>query len=289
MLDRYLMGDMSRISPEAPVPIVDVKYQYDVLGGAANCARNIVSLGLYDRVDLIGYIGNDTDGDIVHDLLKKDGIEFCGWGTDKKPTIVKERIFAGNQQVLRVDVEDRSFMDIDEEFVFSCLDFDEYAFIIISDYAKGVVSEKMMSYLAPYAFKMIIDPKPVNWHLYPPAFLIKPNEHEYEAIKDNPMRPQHLLITKAKDGMTLIHYDRDEDAHGSYHIPQIDVDDCSVCGAGDTVTAAIAVTMATTDKSLLESCKVANDCARYVVSKPGTAVVPQGAYERILYKDVEEL
>jgi rfaE bifunctional protein kinase chain/domain len=288
MLDRYLMGDMNRISPEAPVPIVDVKLQYDVLGGAANCARNIVSLGMHERVDLIGCIGNDADGDIVHNLLKLNDITFCGWGSDQKPTIVKERIFASNQQLLRVDIEDKSPMEFREDF-FSAIDFDSYEYIIVSDYAKGVVNEGMMKLLAPYASKMIIDPKPANWYLYPPAFLIKPNEQEYEAVRESPMRPQHLLITKGKDGMTLIHYDRAEDAHGSYHIPQIDVDDCNVIGAGDTVTAAIAVTLATTDLDLLEACKVANDCARYVVSQSGTAVVPQEAYERILYKEVEEL
>ena len=277
MIDRYLMGKMTRISAEAPVPIVDVVVQYDVLGGAANCARNLSTLTGPNIVDIAGYVGEDNDGSIILDLLHKNGINFLGWETSIKPTILKERIFAGNQQVLRMDIEEKEELMFDEA-LFSSFNYDSYDYIIVSDYAKGTVTRKMMDYLAPYAFKMIIDPKPENWSHYPPGvLLVTPNEFEHsKMLYRQPELPQHILVTKGKNGMTL-HTDQ-----WSKDIKTKDVENCEVMGAGDTVSATMAYTLALTGYNMVDCATIANECARYVVSQPGTAVVPQNVYQNIL-------
>jgi len=142
MIDRYIMGEATKISPEAPVPIIDMRVSYDTLGGAANCARNIVSLENHPGcVDIIGYLGDDADGRCALAMLQNEGINFKGWRTSTKPTIVKERIFAGNQQMIRVDIEDKSEMPFDRPLFYN-LDMDSYDYIIVSDYAKGVLAGK---------------------------------------------------------------------------------------------------------------------------------------------------
>ena len=280
MIDRYVMGSTERISPEAPVPIIDVKMQYDVLGGAANCASNIISLQDPGDVDIIGYIGDDNDGEIALDLLNKEGINFRGWTTKVKPTIVKERVFCNGQQMFRMDIEDKTELPFDRP-LFQTIDFDRYDYIIVSDYAKGVVSRRLMQYLAPYNFKIIIDPKPENWGCYNPGvLLITPNEFEFNQRTPELPPPQHMLVTKGKCGMTL--YTNFPAGSGYVDIQGEEVENCEVIGAGDTVVAVIAVTLAMTGYEMVDCCRIANECAKYVVSQPGTATVPKEVWEAIL-------
>lgn len=285
MIDRYLIGEVNRISPEAPVQIVDVKYQYDVLGGAANCARNISTITGKDTVEIAGAFGQDEAGEIVQKLLKEEGIDFW-YMPNNKPTTVKERIFASNQQLLRIDLEDREEIEFYNECTTS-IDpthekLNECDYIIVSDYAKGVVTQKLMDWIGAYSNKIIIDPKPENCHLYPSCvLLVTPNESEYKQMNRcwrNPDLPQHILITRGKNGMEL------QTDQWSKIIESKDVPNCEVMGAGDTVAAMMAISLQR-GVDIVRAAKIANACAGYVVSQPGTAVVPKEVYENIFIKE----
>jgi len=287
MIDRYVMGEATKISPEAPVPIIKHKVQYDILGGAANAARNIVSLENDPGcVDIVGYLGDDLDGELAQKHFNTEGINFIGWTTATKPTIVKERIFAGNQQMIRVDIEDNSEMPFDRA-LWGSIAYDYYDYIIVSDYAKGVINRHVMNQISPYGSKILIDPKPVNWKAYPFSniLLFTPNEKEYGEMRfdhihmdfANTQSEQFVLVTKGKNGMTLY-----SNRQGHINIKSEDVENCEVIGAGDTVISAIAVTLANFGWSMNICCQVANECARYAVSQPGTASVPVEVFDNII-------
>ena len=278
MIDRYMVGDVKRISAEAPVPVVDIKVVYDVLGGAANCASNITSLAGPDSVDIVGYLGDDSDGLIIQKLLDDEKISFRGWTTSTKPTIIKERLFAAGQQLIRADIEDKKDMMFDRALWVS-IDFESYDYIVVSDYAKGTVNRELMDYLAPYANKILIDPKPENWANYPPGVLmVTPNEYEHKKmLYRQPELPQYILVTKGRNGMTL-HTDQ-----WSKDIKGEDIENCEVIGAGDTVIATIAVCLAeNVTTSMVDVVRVANECARYVVTQKGTSVVPRTVYDNVI-------
>ena len=282
MLDRYTIGEVKRISPEAPVPVVDVKYQYDVLGGAANCARNIASITGKDTVDIIGYFDPmDDAGKSVQKLLKDEGIYFYLIGdNNRRPTTLKERIYSGNQPLLRIDTEVTNPLNFINSIV-GQTNFDLYNYdcIVISDYAKGVVTREFMDFFAPYIDKIIIDPKPENWDLYPAGVLLMtPNKHEHMIMRYKQPLPQFTLVTEGKDGMSL-HSDQ-----WSKAIPTENVKNGVVVGAGDTVTAIMAVSLQR-GVDMIRSAKIANACARYVVSQIGTAIVPKNVYEDIFIKE----
>jgi len=283
MLDRYTIGEVNRISPEAPVQIVNVKYQYDVLGGAANCARNIASITGKNTVDILGYFDPmDDAGKVIQKLLNDEGIFFyLMTDNNKRPTTVKERIYSGNHPLLRIDTEVKT--PIPFEIPLNWLEstwLDRYDYIIISDYAKGVITSSFMEYFTPYVNKIIIDPKPENWARYPSGVLLMtPNDIEHGEMRyRQPDYPQYVLITKGKDGMTL------STKGWSKSIKSLDVENSSVIGAGDTVTAIMAVSLQR-GVDMVRSARIANACAGYVVSQPGTAVVPKDVYEDIFIKE----
>jgi len=293
MIDRYVVGKANRISPEAPVPVVDVKFQYDVLGGAANCARNISAITGKGTVDIAGAFGQDEAGESVQKLLKEDGIKFW-YMPNNNPTTIKERIFADNQQLIRIDIEDKTEIDFYHEktthiaLTHQMLE-EEYDMIIVSDYAKGVVSRKFMDWIGAYKDKIIIDPKPENWALYPEGvLLVTPNESEYHQMRwRHPALPQNILITKGDRGMTLMERTSNGTLDVAEHIKGEKVFDSEVIGAGDTVTAIMAICLQR-GLSVLRSAKIANKCAAYVVSQKGTAVVPKDVFEDIFDEYVEE-
>lgn len=283
MIDRYLVADVNRISPEAPVAIADVKFQYDVLGGAANCARNISTITGEGTVHLLGYFNYDDEaGREVKKLLMEAGIYYHHLNS-MKPTILKERIFASHQQLLRVDVEEKSNIFFDKEMIAKEIDLDMFDYIVVSDYAKGVATRELLEWVAPYANKIIIDPKPENWSIYPSGVLLfTPNEHEHHKMQYvQPEMPQYILVTKGKEGMTL-HADQ-----WSKDIKSKDVPNCEVIGAGDTVSATIAISLAR-GADMVRAAKIANACAGYVVSQQGTAVVPKAVYEDIFEQWMRE-
>lgn len=288
MIDRYLVGEVNRISPEAPVVVTDVKFQYDVLGGAGNCARNISTITGKDTVDVACHFNlQDEAGQTVRNMLVKEGIHFWLMGSNQyKPTTIKERVFADHQQLIRIDVEDKEdiiFNSGEEQINLTHEKLDEYDYIIISDYAKGVVTHKLMDWVGAYANKMIIDPKPENWAMYPSGVLLfTPNKMEAREMRYvQPHDPQHILVTEGKKGMTL-QWDNYEKT-----IEAVDVENSEVIGAGDTVAATMAVSLQR-GVDMVTAAKIANACAGYVVSQEGTAVVPKDVYENIFDKNVKE-
>ena len=285
MLDRYIMGNVNRISPEAPVPIVDVKLEYGVLGGAANTARNISTIVGGENVTLIGSLGEDEAGKEVRNLLKAENINFMPLYNDMTITTVKERIFGGDQQLLRFDMDNTEDVEIPFEFIEEVVN--EADVIVISDYAKGVITRDLMLSLVFFRSKIIIDPKPENWAKYPGGcFLMTPNESEFHSMRWINPKPDYCLVTKGKGGMSLIDgrekESRDYDALVT-HITSEEVLNCEVIGAGDTVTAIMAICISMS-VSMKESAKIANECARYVVSQVGTAVVPLEVFKDIFDK-----
>ena len=289
MLDTYYEGNVKRISPEAPVPIVKISQIKNVLGGAANVAANISSLGGISY--LIGVCGNDDKYILVSDLLNKCSIRHSIIKT-KYPTIVKSRVVAGNQQIVRFDYECDEMSLSDEECSVLERQIDlllpECDLVIISDYAKGLCSERMCQRLIAKAKienkLVIVDPKGKNWTKYQGAYIITPNLKEYADIvgsmisneNDSILGPSsfilskyqisHLLVTRSEKGMTLVSSDT------VCHIKTDAREVFDVSGAGDTVIASLAVSL-TLGASAVEAAKFANKAAGVVVGKRGTASV----------------
>ncbi|MEM4264030.1 MAG: PfkB family carbohydrate kinase, partial [Candidatus Woesearchaeota archaeon] len=243
MLDKYIYGSVTRISPEAPVQVVKVEKESYVPGGAANVANNIAALG--GRAILVGAVGKDPGAEILTRILNEKDVktEFFVWNA---PTIVKVRVVGQSQQLLRIDYEDETTInaqEISKKIIKLAADADV---IIISDYAKGTINEEVMKTAVASGKKVIIDPKPKNFRLYKGAFLIKPNFSEAKEIagttdvsemgrKLKEQTNSNILITKGKEGMSLFEIDG-----SNLHVPTEAREVYDVTGAGDTVTAALA-------------------------------------------------
>lgn len=191
ILDRYVWGNVARISAEAPVPIVDVKRVEDRLGGAANVVRNLRGLGC--EVTLCGLIGGDDEGKIVLDLLKKDGASSAGVLVDSsRPTSLKTRIVAQKQQLLRIDREERAPQSDALKDRFAALvkaQIEPARAIVVSDYGKGVIGESLMrvfdeghqqGLIGAGLRPLVLDPHPANFSLYRGITVAKPNRREAE-------------------------------------------------------------------------------------------------------------
>jgi len=280
MLDRYVVGDVQRISPEAPVPIVYVREQYNTLGGCGNVVRNLRELGV--QVDCLASVGIDADGETISSELKHIGAKsllFYG----SKQTTVKERIIADQRkvQMLRIDREDvksiGGHLPIDV-FVRMCKD--DYNMVIVSDYAKGMISHGLMEFLKhEQNADIIVDPKPRNGGIYNGVFMVTPNEKEWaEMLFSSAYNLNHvkfILETKGNKGMTLI----DNVNETSEDIEAEDVPVYNVSGAGDTVVAIMA-TCLSMKIDPLKSARIANKCAGYVVTQTGTSVVPKNIFTK---------
>ncbi|NTU41769.1 MAG: D-glycero-beta-D-manno-heptose-7-phosphate kinase, partial [Nitrospirales bacterium] len=206
ILDRYIHGKVSRISPEAPVPVVDVVSESFLLGGAANVANNIIALG--GHVSMAGIRGLDEDGRVMTRLLAEKGISTEGIIEDRRPTTVKTRVIAHNQQVVRYDREEKRrlegkkllrFLDYVREAI-PCHDA-----VIISDYKKGVVSASLIKAVVKAAKQnnafVSVDPKVGHFHFYKGVSLITPNIHEASQGSGVEIRDEKSLI---KAGTTLL-------------------------------------------------------------------------------------
>jgi len=282
MLDKYIIGDVSRISPEAPVPIVNVKEEYSTLGGSGNVLRNIKELGV--QVDCLSSIGNDIEGKIIIDKLNEIGANslLC-FGSEK--TTVKERVIAEHRlvQMLRIDREVQAPVDVNLAIQkLQEIDPDEYNMIVVSDYAKGMITMELMNYLKEnQTAKIIVDPKPKNGYMYNDVFMITPNKKEWlemqassRYVLDN---VQYILQTMGKDGMLLI------EGEETYEIKAEPVEIYNVSGAGDTVIAIMAVCLSVGLQPYIAA-KFANQCANYVVTQPGTSVVPKNKFMNVLQR-----
>jgi rfaE bifunctional protein kinase chain/domain len=292
ILDRYIFGKVNRISPEAPVPVVDVSRESFLLGGAANVANNIIALG--GRVTVSGVIGKDRAGDVVRELLAETGINSNGLIEDNRPTTVKSRVIAHNQQVVRFDREDRRKLDGKAltkflEYIRKALpDFDA---VIISDYKKGVVTAALVKAVVKFAKHkktfVAVDPKVGHFHLYRNVSIITPNLMEASQgsgidIKDDKsllkagrtllsrLASTAVLITRGEEGMSLFERDGAKSIKVT-HIPTVAVKVFDVTGAGDTVIATFTLAHAA-GASLHDAAVISNHAAGIVVGEVGTAV-----------------
>ncbi|MGL1935553.1 MAG: bifunctional D-glycero-beta-D-manno-heptose-7-phosphate kinase/D-glycero-beta-D-manno-heptose 1-phosphate adenylyltransferase HldE [Fibrobacterales bacterium] len=289
MLDRYYIGNVDRISPEAPVPVIRVTQTRTALGGAANVANNISHLGA--RATLIGFCGHDSDYHEVKVLSEKQDINLH-ITTSSNPTITKSRVIGEHQQITRLDFESSSpysaneITQLEEAYIAALPQSD---IVIISDYGKGVCTPELCQTIINQARKagkkVIVDPKGQNWQKYQYASFITPNFKEFrehlaididnadsaiEQSAPNILKRLHLenlLVTRSQKGMTLI-TNNDEFFHR--HTEARDVFDVS--GAGDTVVATLATGIASGMTSN-QAISVANSAAGIVVGKMGTAPI----------------
>ncbi|QJQ07147.1 D-glycero-beta-D-manno-heptose-7-phosphate kinase [Undibacterium piscinae] len=286
MLDRYWFGEVNRISPEAPVPIVRVERREERLGGAANVARNAVALGV--TAGLLGVIGQDEAGNIVENLLQEAGIESYLNRDQAISTIIKLRVIGRQQQLLRIDFEEKPTATVlrDKLSRFNGLIAD-YDVIVMSDYAKGsLVNVSTMITAARQAGKLIlVDPKGSDFSRYAGATMLTPNKSEMRQIigdwdseqelteKAQALRQQldlqAILLTRSEEGMTLY------TATEVINVPAMAREVYDVSGAGDTVIATMAVMLAE-GKSMQEAVLIANRAGGIVVGKLGTATVSKG-------------
>ncbi|MCX7724290.1 MAG: D-glycero-beta-D-manno-heptose-7-phosphate kinase [Thermodesulfovibrio sp.] len=291
ILDRYIFGKVTRISPEAPVPVVEVYEEQYRLGGAANVANNIVSLG--GKAYLCGIIGKGPTGKVVRDLLTEKGIEQDFIFEDTRRTTVKTRVIGGNQQIVRFDIEDRKRLEgkAKENFLSMIKSIlDRFDAVIVSDYKKGVVSEELFRILVNHKKKnggfIAVDPKVGHFRFYKQVSLITPNiaeaSHGAEIdIKDektlikagfNLLRKlgcDSVLITRGEEGMSL--FEKKNSEVEVTHLPTVAKKVFDVTGAGDTVIATITLAHVA-GASLVDAAKIANIAAGIVVGKVGTAV-----------------
>jgi len=303
ILDNYIYGDVSRISPEAPVPVVEVKEESFTAGGAGNVALNIKSLG--GNVFLIGGIGKDTNGEILTHIIKEKKIETF-FLERSLSTITKTRIIGRDQQIVRIDREKRKEIS-DKEVKQIIGKIDEIVNnkidgIIVSDYGKGIITKKLINYLIDIKKKkgiiLCIDPKIQHFTYYKDVTCLTPNKKEAaEGMKENnpeskneiiklgkkikkKLKSEILIITLGKQGMIL--FDR---KNNIFHIPSVAKEVYDVTGAGDTVIASFTLTFTQTKDEVISSI-IANLAGGIVVGKLGTAVVTSEELEKFFEKNL---
>ncbi len=282
MLDTYIVGDVTRISPEAPVPIVVPKEKFHKLGGAGNVVANLRGFGV--ETEFFGVRGNDDYGIALTVMLQNIGAGTEGLVTyDRVKTTEKVRIMASHRstQMLRIDYDmdisnhnvRNSISNILNESLCTYLDSDLSKFdaAIVSDYNKGVVSQRILRTLVNKMPLIIADPKPVNSKLYDGIFAIVPNEKELKEMRLTGI-PKVSYIVETKGGEGMVIHNSDPDSNW-VTIPSRDVKVSDVTGAGDTVIA-ILTTCQCLGMDIVTSCEIANECAHYAVSTFGTSIVP---------------
>jgi D-beta-D-heptose 7-phosphate kinase/D-beta-D-heptose 1-phosphate adenosyltransferase len=287
MLDKYWHGSVSRISPEAPVPVVKINNTDNRLGGAANVAKNLVALGC--NATLLGAIGNDDAGKMILELLKDQNVSHNLLMLKNFSTITKLRVLCKHQQMIRLDHEDEletldlaSLKAIHDLFASEISKFDT---LVLSDYAKGVLYNPRPYIEVANAFKVpvIVDPKSNDFSLYSGATIVKPNLAEFEKIvgksttlemmvdKARTLLSVHnigcLVITRGGDGITVV------PATGeATHLPALGGEVYDVTGAGDTVLAVLAAGLSS-GLDIVQAAHLSTIAAGLVVSKVGTSSV----------------
>jgi len=293
MLDRFVYGSVERISPEAPIPVVNVERFLDMPGGAANVARNIAAMGA--RVTLLGVVGKDIWAeDLRAQLSSTPTIDVRLVADPSRPTSVKTRYVADGQQVMRADSESRAALSptverslLDQFSLALC----DVAVIVLSDYAKGVLCDSVTHAAIDCARRagktIIVDPKSKDFSRYRGAGVLTPNRLElqqacgHECVADQQVVDgarqmlasgicDVMIVTRGKDGMSVIQADG-----RATHLPTTARQVYDVSGAGDTVVAAIALATAA-GAEIIEAAALANVAAGIVVGKRGTATVSAG-------------
>jgi rfaE bifunctional protein kinase chain/domain len=281
MIDRYFWGAAHRISPEAPVPVVEVEKESVRFGGAANVANNIQILG--GTPLLVGLVGNDHPGKMFHDMLVEQGLDFTGIVVDgSRPTTIKTRVIAQGQHVVRIDNESK--LECPDHLRHRIVDAVRYNIhsldaIIIEDYNKGVVTREVIQEIIAVAKKynkiVTVDPKFNNFFEYKNVTVFKPNRREAEEVLGGRLRTdgdveaagkkllamlgaQNVLLTRSEQGMTLV-----ETSGMVTHLPSMAQVVRDVSGAGDTVISTLTLVLAA-GATIREACMMA-DCAGGIV------------------------
>lgn len=295
MLDRYWYGDTSRISPEAPVPVVHVKQREDRPGGAANVALNVRTLGA--KVTLIGAVGHDSAGQELELQLKNAGIHCLFQKLNAISTITKLRVISRHQQLVRLDFEQPMFTETKELLNSFKKSLQGVHGIIFSDYHKGALAhiQEMMACAQQANIPTFVDPKSADFSIYQGATVITPNLKEFQTAvgecaneKDLLEKGRELiktyefnavLITKGEHGMSLI-----EKGTSEVHLPTRAQEVFDVTGAGDTVIATLAAANVS-GCSLVEAMYLANTAAGIAVSKLGVATVSIPELRAVLHRE----
>jgi len=283
MLDRYWFGDVERISPEAPVPVVKVTRTEARPGGAANVARNVAALGA--PVTLLSVTGGDEAGAALESLLAAENVRTSFHRDPTLPTTVKLRVISRQQQLLRIDFETTPSHEVlatklaDYERLVSECDV-----VVLSDYGKGGLAhiEAMIGYARAAGKQVLVDPKGEDWVRYRGATIVTPNRGEFRQVAGRwrdedemtaralalraELALEALLVTRSEEGMTLY------TAQGAQHIPAQAREVYDVSGAGDTVIATLGVLIGA-GADLGAAVRIANQAAGVVVGKLGTATV----------------
>lgn len=283
MLDRYWFGDSDRISPEAPVPVVQVSKVDERLGGAANVARNVAALGA--NTTILGVVGEDEAGNRVGELLRQSGVNSQLEIDPKVPTTVKLRVIARQQQLIRLDFEETpSQTALEQKLARFEKALGTADVLVLSDYGKGALSQvaAMIEYARAHNKVILVDPKGEDYEKYRGATVITPNRSELRQVvgrwadeADLTQRAQELrrslgvqalLLTRSEEGMSLF------TDQGVSHVRAQAREVFDVSGAGDTVIATLAVALAA-QWPLDRAMALANRAGGIVVGKLGTATV----------------
>lgn len=303
MLDKYLWGNVTRISPEAPVPVVNLKETTFRVGGAANVAANIVGLGA--TVYLVGLTGCDAEGEIFRKTLKSAGVsaEYL-YGSEQRVTTTKTRIIAHNQQIVRLDQEStQSLSAEDDKEIWEIINkvVTQADIIVISDYAKGLLSPMLLKRLIRFANEnrklIVIDPKGRDYSKYRNATIITPNKFEMadacgckaddltqitEAGRKmlETLNLRALIVTRGEEGVLLI--EKEQKPFRQEAVARTVFD---VTGAGDTFISALAIVLGA-GGDLVEAVEVANLGAGLAVEQLGTTIIDFAALTQVLEERV---
>ena len=290
MLDRYWWGSVERISPEAPVPILNLNQTTLAAGGAANVAANVKGLGATPF--LVGLIGTDAEAKLFTDVLNAGEIstDYLYNHLDR-PTTVKTRVLGHNQQIVRIDQELKGDISgLEEDQIWNLIEqiIKKNDVIIISDYGKGLITKTIVTRLITFAndnnLKVLVDPKGKDYKKYSGATILTPNRFELAQACNldnqkqlniekagnkllNELSLKNLLVTQGEDGMTLFQVDQ-----AFEHLPALARNVYDVTGAGDTVIATLGVGLAS-GLNTLEAAKIANVAAGLIVEQIGTTAI----------------
>jgi rfaE bifunctional protein kinase chain/domain len=282
MLDQYWMGEVRRISPEAPVPIISVQETSERLGGAGNVARNITALG--GECSMLGIVGEDEAGQSINDISRKSGIEVVLEKDTSIKTTIKLRVVSKNQQLLRADFENSPRKAVLDTVLVRYQELiGDHDAVVLSDYGKGTLAEieSMIKIAVANGKPVLIDPKGFDYSRYYGATLITPNLAEFESAAGivqgdgdlerkaasliGELDLKHLLVTLSDKGMKLFSADAEP-----IHVPARSREVYDVSGAGDTVIAVMAMALSAKLPNF-DGLELANSAAGIVISKLGTA------------------
>ncbi|GAB2949313.1 D-glycero-beta-D-manno-heptose-7-phosphate kinase [Aquaspirillum soli] len=295
MLDRYWFGEVSRISPEAPVPVARIQRGEERAGGAANVARNIVCLG--GQATLLSVVGDDEAAFTLEKLLRHDGVQVSFRRDPELDTTVKLRVVARQQQLIRLDFEaEPSHEVLADKLDDFAQQLPQHDVVILSDYGKGGLTHvaKMIALAQQAGKPVLIDPKGDDWQKYAGATLLTPNKSEFKQVAGawqsevqlseraqqlrQQLALQALLVTRSEEGMSLF-----REAGEAVHVPTQAREVFDVSGAGDTVIASLGLMLAA-GVALPEAMGLANVAAGIVVGKLGTATVSAAELQHALHQ-----